>query len=50
MANKKYGIDADEEIVQEVDGLAAECDDFGASRSKIVEAILQPSFIRDDPR
>ena len=30
----------DEEIVQEVDELVAECDGLGASRSEIVEAIL----------
>jgi len=30
----------DEEIVEEVDGLVSECDDLGASRSAIVEAIL----------
>jgi|GEM_PF-2401558 hypothetical protein len=32
--------DVDEEIVGEVDELVAECDDLGASRSEIVEAIL----------
>jgi len=40
MAKEKFGIAVDEEIVQKVDELVAECDDFGASRSEIVEAIL----------
>jgi metal-responsive CopG/Arc/MetJ family transcriptional regulator len=40
MAKEKFGIAVDEEIVREVDELVAECDDLGASRSEIVEAIL----------
>ena len=40
MAKEKFGVAVDEEIVQEVDKLVAECDDLGASRSEIVEAIL----------
>ena len=40
MAKEKFGVAVDEEIVQEVDELVAECDDLGASRSEIVEAIL----------
>ena len=37
----------DEEIVQEVDELVAECDDLGATRSEIVEAILT-AFIQTE--
>jgi metal-responsive CopG/Arc/MetJ family transcriptional regulator len=40
MAKEKFGVAVDEEIVQEVDELVAECDGLGASRSEIVEAIL----------
>jgi metal-responsive CopG/Arc/MetJ family transcriptional regulator len=47
MAKAKFGIAVDEEIVQEVDKLVAECDDLGASRSEIVGAILT-AFIRSD--
>ena len=48
MAKEKFGIAVDEEIVQEVDELVAECDDLGASRSEIVEAILT-GFIQTEP-
>jgi len=41
------GVAVDEEIVQEVDELVAECDDLGASRSEIVEAILT-AFIQSE--
>jgi len=47
MAKAKFGIAVDEEIVQEVDKLVAECDDLGASRSEIVEAILT-AFIQSN--
>jgi metal-responsive CopG/Arc/MetJ family transcriptional regulator len=40
MAKEKFGVAVDEKIVQKVDELVAECDDLGASRSVIVEAIL----------
>ena len=40
MAKEKFGVAVDEEIVREVDELVAECNDFGVSRSEIVEAIL----------
>jgi len=39
MAKEKFGVAVDEEIVREMDELVAECDDLGASRSEIVEAI-----------
>ena len=47
MANETFGIAVDEEIVQEVDELVAECDDLGASHSEIVEAILT-AFIQTE--
>ena len=47
MAKEKFGIAVDEEIVQEVDELVAECDDLGASRSEIVEAVLT-AFIQTE--
>jgi metal-responsive CopG/Arc/MetJ family transcriptional regulator len=47
MAKEKFGIAVDEEIVQEVDELVSECDDLGASRSEIVEAILT-AFVQSD--
>ena len=47
MAKEKFGIAVDEDIVQEVDELVAGCDDLGASRSEIVEAILT-AFIQSD--
>jgi len=40
MSKQKFGVAVDEEIVREVDELVAKCDDLGASRSEIVEAIL----------
>ena len=40
MSKEKFGIAVEEDIAQEVDKLVAECDDLGASRSEIVEAIL----------
>ena len=47
MTKEKFGIAVKEDIVQEVDELVAECDDLGASRSEIVEAILT-AFIQSD--
>ncbi|CCQ37100.1 insertion element protein (ISH2) [Natronomonas moolapensis 8.8.11] len=47
MAKEKFGIAVEEDIVQEVDELVAECDDLGASRSEIVEAVLK-AFIQSD--
>ena len=47
MAKEKFGIAVNEEIVQEVDELVAECDDLGASRSEIIEAILT-AFIQTE--
>jgi metal-responsive CopG/Arc/MetJ family transcriptional regulator len=47
MPKKKFGVAVDEGIVREVDELVAECDDLGASRSEIVEAVLI-AFIHSD--
>ena len=47
MAKEKFGIAVDEEIVQEVDELVADCDDLGAAGSEIVEAILA-AFIQTE--
>lgn len=47
MGKEKFGVAVDEEIVQEVDELATECDDLGASRSEIVEAILT-AFVQSE--
>ena len=47
MAKEKFGVAVDEKIVQEVDELVAECDDLGATRSEIVEAILT-AFIQTE--
>jgi len=47
MGKKKFGVAVDDEIVQEVDELVAECDDLGASRSEIVEAILT-AFVQSE--
>ena len=47
MAKEKFGVAVDNEIVQEVDELVAECDDLGASRSEIVEAILT-AFVQSE--
>jgi metal-responsive CopG/Arc/MetJ family transcriptional regulator len=47
MAKEKFGIAVEEDIVQEVDELVAECDDLGAAGSEIVEAILT-AFIQSE--
>ena len=47
MGKKKFGVAVDDEIVHEVDELVAECDDLGASRSEIVEAILT-AFVQSE--
>ncbi|MEF8786333.1 MAG: hypothetical protein V5A45_10405 [Haloarculaceae archaeon] len=47
MTKEKFGVAVDEEIVQEVDKLVAECADLGASRSEIVEAILT-AFVQSE--
>jgi len=47
MSKEKFGVAVEEGIVREVDELVAECDDLGASRSEIVEAVLI-AFIHSD--
>ena len=47
MAKDKFGIAVDKDLASEVDELVDECDDLGASRSEIIEAILT-AYIRSD--
>jgi metal-responsive CopG/Arc/MetJ family transcriptional regulator len=47
MAKVKLGIAVDEDFTGEVDELVDECDDLGASRSEIIEAILT-AYVRSD--
>ena len=47
MTKEKFGIAVVAEIAREVDELVAECDDLGASRSEIVEAILT-AFVQSE--
>ena len=47
MAKEKFGIAVAAEIAREVDELVAECDNLGASRSEIVEAILT-AFVQSE--
>ena len=47
MAKEKFGVAIAEDIAREVDELVGECEDLGASRSEIVEAILT-AYIQSD--
>ncbi|WP_222913826.1 hypothetical protein [Natrinema sp. SYSU A 869] len=47
MTKMKFGVAVDEETVEKVDELVAECDDFGAAGSEIVEAILT-AFVQSE--
>ena len=47
MEKEKFGVAIAEDIVREIDELVDECEDLGASRSEIVEAILT-AYIRSD--
>jgi metal-responsive CopG/Arc/MetJ family transcriptional regulator len=47
MSKKTFGISVDEDIVQQIEKLADECDDFQASRSEIIKAILT-AYLRSD--
>lgn len=47
MAKEKFGIAVAEDTAQEIDELVDECDDLGASRSEIVEAILT-AFVQSE--
>jgi metal-responsive CopG/Arc/MetJ family transcriptional regulator len=47
MAKEKFGIAVAEDTAQEIDKLVDECEDLGASRSEIVEAILT-AYIQSD--
>ena len=47
MSKEKFGVPVDENIVQQIDEFADECDDLQASRSEIIEAILM-AYLRSD--
>ena len=47
MEKEKFGVAIAEDIVREIDELVDECEDLGASRSEIVEAILA-AYIQSD--
>ena len=47
MAKEKFGIAVAEDVAEELDELVGECDDLGASRSELVEAILT-AYLRSD--
>jgi len=47
ISKEKFGISVDEDIVQQTDELADECDDLQASRSEIIEAILR-AYLQSD--
>ncbi|WP_372479887.1 hypothetical protein ACAH01_00520 [Halomicrobium sp. HM KBTZ05] len=47
MAEEKFGVAVDEEIVRGVDEWVAECDNLGASRSETVETILT-AFVQSE--
>ena len=47
MEKEKFGVAIAEDIVREIDELVDECEDLGASRSEIVEAILT-AYIQSD--
>jgi metal-responsive CopG/Arc/MetJ family transcriptional regulator len=47
MSKEKFGVSVDENIVQQIDEFADECDDLQASRSEIIEAILT-AYLRSD--
>jgi metal-responsive CopG/Arc/MetJ family transcriptional regulator len=47
MTKMKFEVAVDEAIASEVNELVDECDDLGASRSEIVEAILT-AYVRSD--
>ncbi|MFC7116647.1 hypothetical protein ACFQH2_19180 [Natronoarchaeum sp. GCM10025703] len=47
MAKEKFGVAVAKDIAREIDELVYECEDLGASRSEIIEAILT-AYIRSD--
>jgi metal-responsive CopG/Arc/MetJ family transcriptional regulator len=47
MPKEKFGVAVAEDIAQEIDELVDECEDLGASRSEIIEAILT-AYIQSD--
>jgi len=47
MVKEKFGVAVAEDVAEEVDELVSECEDLGASRSEIVEAILT-AYVRSE--
>lgn len=47
MAKEKFGVAVAEDVADELEELVSECEDLGASRSEIVEAILT-AYVRSD--
>lgn len=47
MAKEKFGVAVAEDVAEELEELVSECEDLGANRSEIVEAILT-AYVRSD--
>ena len=47
MTKEKFGVAVAEDVADELEELVSECEDLGASRSEIVEAILT-AYVRSD--
>ena len=47
MAKEKFGVAVAGDVADELEELVSECEDLGASRSEIVEAILT-AYVRSD--
>jgi metal-responsive CopG/Arc/MetJ family transcriptional regulator len=47
MTKVKFGVAVAEDVAEEVDELVSECENLGASRSDIVEAILT-TYVRSE--
>jgi metal-responsive CopG/Arc/MetJ family transcriptional regulator len=47
MTKVKFGVPVAEDVAEEVDELVSECENLGASRSDIVEAILT-AYVRSE--
>lgn len=47
MTKEKFGVAVAEDVAEEVDELVSECEDLGASRSEIIEAILT-AYVRSE--
>jgi len=47
MTKEKFGVAVAEDVADELEELVSECEDLGASRSEVVEAILT-AYVRSD--